>query len=145
MKKNSLIYYLLLLNLILPKLVLADEGLGTFEGIGGYQPDGDISDVNSYISPLEKLFSTIIGFLTILGGIWFFVQFLIGGLGWAGAGGDTQKVEEARKKMTNAAIGLIAMVAAYSVTYIIGKVLGLDILNLNVQIWELNPAGSPVG
>ena len=31
--------------------------------------------------------------------------------------------------MTNGAIGLIIIVVSYSITWIIGKVLGLDILN----------------
>jgi hypothetical protein len=80
-------------------------------------------------SQLEYLFSTIFGFITIVGGLAFLIYFTIGALNWITAGGDQQKVDNAKKYMTNGAIGMIVIIAAYSITVIIGTILGFDILN----------------
>jgi len=82
-----------------------------------------------YLSSMEKIISTALTVLTIVGGIMFTFYFLMGGLTWITGGGQKDKVEKAKGMMTNGAIGLIIIVVSYSITWIIGKVLGLDILN----------------
>jgi len=113
-----------------------DLGPGPLEGLGRFQVTPQGKSVAPYSDSLELILSTVIGFLTIFGGLYFIITFIVGGLGWATAGGDTNKVEEAKKRMTNGALGLIIVVAAYSVIYIIGSVLGLDILNVSRVIQE---------
>lgn len=146
MKKIFNISIIFISLLFFTNVVLAQEphslggGNKGIQGSGGYQVE-NLLNITSFTKQLEKILSNVIGFLTILGGIWFFVQFMIGGLGWAGAGGDSKKVEDARHKMTNGAIGLIAMVAAYSIVYIIGKILGVDFLNIGEEIAKLAPEG----
>jgi len=100
--------------------------LAPIEGSGRWSETGGDASIKN----LEKIFSTVIGFLTIFAGLYFMVSFLIGAIGWTTAGGETDKIETAKKRMTNGAIGLIIVVAAYSIIFIIGEVLGLDILNL---------------
>ena len=131
------IFSLFLLFYCSPHFIYAQSAphpLGGFiRGIGAYTSTGAI-DVNADAKNLEKILSTIIGFLTIVGGIFFIMYFITGALSWSTAGGKPDKVEEAKTRMTNAAIGLIIVVAAYSVIYIISKVLGLDILNVGTLI-----------
>ena len=77
----------------------------------------------------ENLISTVVGFLTIVAGISFILYFIIAGFSWITAGGDPEKVKKAQANITNALIGLIIVAIAYTVTAIIGSILGFDILN----------------
>ncbi len=106
--------------------VYAQENLGAIEGItGAYNPNtGDYG-----IPTLEKILSNVIGTFTIVAGILFIIYFFIGGLNWITAGGKQDQVEKSKKMLTDAAIGLIVVVAAYAVIFIVGSILGVNILN----------------
>ena len=73
--------------------------------------------------------SNIIGFLTLLGGLFFTIYFIIAAFDWLRAGGDKSKVEKAQQKMVNAAIGLLIMIVAIGIVGIVGGVFGVEILN----------------
>ena len=94
---------------------------------GGYQPTG--SDLGGSTSAVEKLISNVLVVLTIVAGISFTLYFLLGGLNWITAGGDKGKIEKAKGMMTNGAIGMIVIAVSYSIVWIVGKALGIDILN----------------
>lgn len=104
------------------------------KGLGGnitgfenaYNPTG--SDAKAYLSTAELIISNVLTILTIVAGIAFTLYFLLGGLNWITSGGDKQKVETAKSMMTNGAIGLIIIVVSYSIVWIVGQVLGIDIL-----------------
>ena len=112
--------------------------IGIFEGLGAYEPEIS-QDVTSAGSALANILSNIIGFLTILAGIYFIIYFMLGGLKWLTSSGKAERVEEAKKSMTNAAIGLIIVVAAYAIIFIVGLVLGIDILNIQKALQLLGP------
>jgi len=78
---------------------------------------------------INTIFSQVIGFLTIVAGLAFLIYFIIGAINWITAGGDAKKVDTAKSYMTNGAIGMVVIVAAYSIIWIIGQVLGLNILD----------------
>ncbi|HSW90099.1 MAG TPA: hypothetical protein VLH19_04480 [Patescibacteria group bacterium] len=88
---------------------------------------------------LEKFVSNLIAFMTVIGGLIFLIYFLTAALEWISSGGDKGKVEHAKTQMTNGAIGLIIVIAAYSIVGIVGRVLGLDILNPAKIISTLKP------
>jgi hypothetical protein len=77
----------------------------------------------------NAVMSSILGFLTIVGGLWFFIQFILGGYAWISSGGDKSSLETARNKIFNAVIGLIVVVSAWVIVGLVGKIVGLDILN----------------
>jgi hypothetical protein len=106
--------------------LLAQKSLGTITTPGGYQPGGDLA---SSTSAVEKLISNVLVVLTIVAGISFTLYFLLGGLNWITAGGDKGKIDKAKGMMTGGAIGLIVIAVSYAITFIVGKALGLDILN----------------
>lgn len=89
----------------------------------------DLSSAQGAVSPLATFISTIIGFVTILAGIMFLIYLIVAGLSWVMAGGEKGKVETAKSQMTNAALGLVVVAAAYSIVGIVGGVLGIDVLN----------------
>lgn len=81
------------------------------------------------LTSTEVLFSQIIGFITLLGGMVFIVMFLNGAFKWIAGGEDASKIQKARDLMVQAVIGLIVMVAGYAIIGLVGSVVGFDMLN----------------
>lgn len=81
------------------------------------------------LTSTELLFSQVIGFLTLLGGMIFIVMFLNGAFKWISGGEDASKIQKARDLMVHAVIGLIVMVAGYAIIGLVGSIVGFDMLN----------------
>lgn len=109
------------------KNLLADLPLQQINVPSAYDPNGGL--IGGYTSALEKVISNVLVVLTIVAGLTFVIYFLIGGLTWITAGGQKDKVETAKGYMTSGVIGLIIVVLSYAIVWIVGKALGLDILN----------------
>jgi len=105
--------------------LLSDTSFSQITTPGGYQPG---TDIGGSTSAIEKLISNTLVVLTAVAGIAFILYFLLGGLNWITAGGDKGKVDKAKGMMTGGAIGLIIIVLSYSITWIVGAALGLNIL-----------------
>jgi len=111
------------------KVYAKDIDFGNGGGIitpGGYQPG---TGIEGSTGAIEKIISNILVVLTVVAGLSFILYFLLGGLNWITAGGDKGKIEKAKGMMTNGAIGMIVIAVSYAITYIVGKALGIDILN----------------
>lgn len=63
----------------------------------------------------------------ILGSLLFLLYLLLGGINWITAGGDKGKVEAARNKIVQGAIGLLLVVAAYTVYLFLLNILGINL------------------
>jgi cytochrome bd-type quinol oxidase subunit 2 len=87
-----------------------------FEFTSGYQATTE-AGVASVIAMVIK------GFLGLLG-IIFVILLIIAGQKWMTAGGEEEKVNEAKDTIKRAIIGLIIIVAAYSITYFVFRNLG---------------------
>lgn len=103
---------------------LAQTSIGNVDCIGAF-----CDDPANAATTLETIISTIIGFLTIVGGLAFFIYFVVGAVMWITAGGDTGNVDKAKKMMTSGAIGLIVIAASWAIAWIMGTVLGVNFLN----------------
>ena len=111
------------------KVYAKDIDFGDGGGIitpGGYQPGTSLQESTGAI---ERIISNVLVVLTVVAGLSFILYFLLGGLNWITAGGDKGKIEKAKGMMTNGAIGMIVIALSYAITYIVGKALGIDILN----------------
>jgi hypothetical protein len=75
-----------------------------------------------------SLIETILGFL----GIIFVVLIIISGFQWMTAQGNEEKIEKAKKNITNAVIGLLIIVAAYSITYFVFNLINDSSTGTNV-------------
>lgn len=122
------------------KLLAGSVQLGPFETpVTAFQPDVTGRDTAAFAAPFTKFLSNFIGFLTTLAGLMFLIYFIMAGLSWVTSGGDKGKVEKARDQMTQAAMGLVVIIAAYGIVGVVGRVLGLDILNPVKIIETLKP------
>ena len=61
----------------------------------------------------------ILGFV----GMIFLILVISGGMQWMTAGGNTEKINKARGRIINAAIGLAITIAAYAIVWFISNVL----------------------
>jgi len=118
------------------KLLAQYNDLGTFNGIG---PLGTPTNGQFAVFRFVETLSIILGFLTVLAGIWFMIQLIIGAFGWISAGGDKQHLETAKKRFSNAIIGLFLVVTSYAVAIIVASFFGIDLLNLGATIGLLAP------
>lgn len=117
---------------------LAQIPLGDIEGIGPYGTSALQSSTLAIVG-LGDIISNIIGLMTILGGIWFFIQIIISAIAWISSGGDKQNLQTAQKRLTNAVIGLFIVVASYAIAGVIGLFFGLDILQSEVLFGMIHP------
>ncbi|MEK7543625.1 MAG: hypothetical protein AAB557_02060 [Patescibacteria group bacterium] len=116
--------------------VFASEPLGTIggEGLGPWGLIGKNLSADNGVAGLRAVTATIsgvIGVMTVAAGIWFIFQVLIGGFYWITSAGDKTKLNEARDRIQNAAIGLVVVVAGWSILALAGQFLGYDIVISN--------------
>lgn len=71
-----------------------------------------------------SIVATVIQVFLGLLGIIFIILILIAGYNWMTAAGDEEKVRKAKETLSRAIIGLIIIIAAYSITYFVFNNLG---------------------
>jgi hypothetical protein len=86
----------------------------------GENIDAPITDIGEYASG-------IVTFLLMIGALATFVYLSWGGLNWIMAGGDPDKVSQARERITQALIGLAILAASWAIFTLIDSFLGLGV------------------
>lgn len=110
--------------------------LGTITGLSGFQIHELLDKPGEF---LETVFTNLLGVFTVIAGLMFLIYFVLGAISWITAEGDPEKVKKAQKQLTNAVAGLVLVVLAYSVAFVLGEILGLKILNPAEDIKKLGP------
>jgi hypothetical protein len=87
---------------------------------------------------LASIISGIISVITIYGGFAFLFYFLISAFTWI-TGGEAQQLEKAKRQMTHALIGLFFIIITVPLAFLLGKILGIEILNFEAVIPNLTP------
>jgi hypothetical protein len=85
----------------------------------------------SQITP-QRLLTFMINGLLIVAGLAAFFFLLIGGVQWVLAGGDKEGTEKARKRITNALIGLAIVFSAYALAFLIETIFKIKILSFTI-------------
>ncbi len=86
---------------------------------------------------VAHLVSVVIGLFTIVAGLWFLFQLILGGYAYMSAGGNKEKAQAASQKITQALIGLVIVVLAIFVINLLGYILNIDFLNVGGAIQNL--------
>lgn len=105
-----------------------------FREPGSFFADDSKAGTAEALGNLELFVSRMIGGLTILGGIFFIIYFVLGAFTWITAGGDSSKIQKSRDQMVQGVLGLIVIVIAYSIVGIVGTFVGFDLLTPAQQI-----------
>lgn len=66
---------------------------------------------------IARIVQAVLGFVGIL----FIILIILGGFQWMTSGGNEQKIDEAKKRIANATIGLTVIVVAYSIAFSITR------------------------
>lgn len=86
-------------------------------------------DNAGFTASLELYVSDIIGAITILAVLFFIVYSFLAAYEWVTAGSDSSKVEKSKNRFIWGTLGLILIVASYSIIGLIGSLIGISILN----------------
>jgi len=104
--------------------------------------EGVIGDIAGPDAPgkFAVLLSGVIGFLTIVGVIYFIIQVILSGYAWISSDGDSGKLKEAQDKLVSSLLGLFIILIAVVLINLFGYILGgIDFLDLENTIIKLAP------
>lgn len=131
MKSLALIIFTILI-LITPHQV-ASQGKQLPDCIQGIGPLGDcVTSTSKANIQFADIVSITIGVMTVGAGIWFIFQIIVGAISWIGSAGDKAQLQTSQKRITNAVIGLVIVIAAVTITSLVGELLGFPILNIDI-------------
>lgn len=116
---------------------LAQFGPGIEPIVTGHQYTAASDTQVGVLGNTERILSSILGTLTVLGSIFFMIYFFAAAIMWLSSGSDSSKLTKARDQMVQAILGLIILVSSYTIIGLIGQVVGIDILNVSDQIENL--------
>lgn len=124
--------------MITPKPIVEDCGL-----LGPFCRLTQATDAAEAFKAFATVISNVIGVLTVVAGLWFGFQLIIGAYAWMSSGGDKAQLEGARNRITHAFLGLIIVVASIAVIGVFGKFLGWNILDFSKLSCQLDPRKDP--
>ncbi|MBI5356537.1 hypothetical protein HZB78_02905 [Candidatus Collierbacteria bacterium] len=85
---------------------------------------------------------TFWGLAYTAGALIFLLYFVWGGIEWIMGGGNKDRVENAKSKISNGLLGLSLLAGSFALVKAIGYVLGIDVLaNLEIVVKNLSPLG----
>lgn len=90
------------------------------------------------ITVLEKILSSVIGILTIIGVIYFTIQVILSGFKLISSQGDSKELEIGKKRLTNNILGLAIIVVAYGLGALIANLLDMS------SIFDLSTIFKPI-
>ena len=99
------------------------------------QPNTGQDELNKLTSAnftVPNLIRTGISLTLILAALLFFFMLVIGGVRWIMSGGEKGAVENARKQITNALIGLAIVFIAWAIVRLVANIFAIDILNFTL-------------
>ncbi len=112
---------------------------GGFRGFGALGLEN--TDAWQAFFTFNNIISTTIGIISVVGMIWFTVNILLGAVSIIGSGGDKQKMEAARNKITSSIIGVVVVIAGVFLIDLVGSLIGISPLK---GVYNLFPNDVPV-
>jgi hypothetical protein len=90
---------------------------------------GNLNKLAGYTIP--GIISFAVTFILVVAALLFFFMLVWGGIEWITSGGDKAANENARKRITNALIGLAIVFSAWAIVSLINLVFGINIFSLS--------------
>lgn len=81
---------------------------------------------------LNKFLSALISLGLVAGGVIFLFMLILGGIQWITSGGDKVANEDARRRVTNALIGVFLLFSLYGILNLVGCFFGIDFLSISI-------------
>lgn len=107
----------------LSQIPLSPQGGFSGPGTGSFAVPASSADTGLAFA---EVISGIIGVMTVIAGIWFLFNTLVGAIGIVTSGGDKASYEGARKRITTGVIGIIVVVSAIFLVDVLGQLIGFN-------------------
>ncbi len=98
--------------------------------LGTITPNSSVFKYTPTVVGMRQLFSNVIAFFTIAGGVVVLFLLVSGGIAYMTSGGDAKATGAAQSKITHALIGLAILILSTVIFGIISRLLGVDFLKL---------------
>lgn len=90
---------------------------------------GGVSGINFF----QKLIPSLVIIALAIGVLIFFFNLISGAIQWISSGGDKEGVGQARKKISNALVGLVILFAIFAIAALIEYFFNIKILTLDID------------
>lgn len=84
--------------------------------------------------PLAELLSQIITLVFSIAGILVLVMLIWGAINWILSAGEKEKVENARKRIINALVGLAILALAFLIAQVVGRIVGINVFRIELPV-----------
>lgn len=74
----------------------------------------------------------------VIGGLAFLFMLIVGGIEWITAGGDKIRTESARRRITNALIGIVVLFSLFAILNFVGCFFGIDFKTINFGPFQVS-------
>lgn len=105
------------------KIAIDFGGIYGSDGIAG-----GIVSINSGLT-LADIITSLYPYIYALAGFALFLYLVIGGFEFLVSGGDQNKIQSGKSKITNALVGFLILFLAYWIVQLIGTVLNVSLIN----------------
>ena len=124
MKKKLLLIFTVIISIIFSSSgVLAQTIPVTVKQQQGWGIQAQGSSAEGIV---QIIVLNVITLFFAVGGIGVVIYFIWGAVDWIMSSGDKEKVAAARKKMTNAIIGLVLLSLSYFIIRLVGEIVGFN-------------------
>ena len=109
------------------------QGIGASENpLGSITLPGDLAESTKP----TNIINSLVGLIISIAGLLFFFYFLIGGIRYMTAGGDSKAIGAATSAITTALIGFLLVISAYFIALFISEVFNIEILRPNIPVLQ---------
>jgi len=86
----------------------------------------------------EKFAGQILGFVTIVGVLYFIIQIIFTGYSYIASKGDEKEMETSRKRLTESVLGLVIIIIAVGLGSLLAKLAGIpNVLDINSMFTKM--------
>lgn len=86
---------------------------------------------------LEGFLPAVIGLGFLIGLVIFVFSMFIGAIKWLSSGGDKQGIEDARKTIGNALMGVVILLSIFALIKVIENFFGVNILSIDIGSFQV--------
>ena len=85
------------------------------------------------VSFFQGLLPALVTLFLVAGSLLFFFFLITGAITWITSGGDKEKLNTARTRLSNAIVGFIILLASFAIVALIEKFFRIDITLLDIE------------
>lgn len=93
---------------------------------------------------LDRFLSALVGLGLVAGAVIFLIMLILGGIQWITSGGDKVANENARRRVTNALIGVFLLFSLYGIINLVSCFFGVNFLKIDIGPFKVGFGANPI-